>query len=75
MVATRTQGFSERDVSVLNRLRPHLSQAWYNAKDQDHLQSLLRVAVDAAADGGAEVIVLSDPPHELTPRALVSLYR
>ena len=76
MVATRThRDFSERDQSVLNMLRPHLAQAWYNAKDQDHLQSLLRVAADAAAEGGANVIVLSDPPYELTSRALVSLYR
>ena len=76
MVATRThKDFSERDRSVLNRLRPHLAQAWYNAKDQDHLRSLLRVAADAAGDGGAKVIVLSDPPYELTPLALVSLYR
>jgi DNA-binding CsgD family transcriptional regulator len=76
MVATRTStDFSERDLAVLNRLRPYLAQAWYNAKDQDHLRSLLHVATDAAVDGGAHVIVLSDPPHELTPGALVSLYR
>lgn len=76
MVATRTyKDFSERDLFVLNTLRPHLAQAWYNAKDQDHLRSLLRVAADAAADGGANVIVLSDPPYELTPQALVCLYR
>ena len=76
MVATRThKDFSERDLSVLNRIRPYLAQAWYNAKDQDRLRSLLRVAADAVGDGGAKVIVLSDPPFELTPLALVSLYR
>jgi DNA-binding CsgD family transcriptional regulator len=76
MVAARSvKDFSERDRAVLNTLRPHLAQAWYNAKDQDHLRSLLRVATDAAVDGGANVIVLSDPPHELTPGALTALYR
>jgi DNA-binding CsgD family transcriptional regulator len=67
--------FSDRDLAVLNVLRPHLAQAWYNAKDQGHLRSLLSAASDATADSGAGLIVLSDPPHELTPGALVSLYR
>jgi len=67
--------FSERDRAVLNVLRPHLAQAWYNAKDQGHLRSLLSAASDATADSGAGLIVLSDPPHEVTPGALVSLYR
>jgi DNA-binding CsgD family transcriptional regulator len=76
MVAARSEkDFSERDRAVLNMLRPHLAQAWYNAKDQDHLRSLLRVATDAALEGGANVIVLSNPPHELTPGALTALYR
>jgi DNA-binding CsgD family transcriptional regulator len=76
MVAVRsTSDFTERDRSVLNTLRPHLVQAWYNAKDQQQLRSRLSVASDAAADSGAELIVLSDPPHEVTPGALVSLYR
>ncbi len=76
MVAVRSdKDFSERDRAVLNMLRPHLAQAWYNAKDQDRLRSLLRVATDAAVDGGANVIVLSDPPFELTPGALTALYR
>ena len=62
MVATRThKDFSERDLSVLNRIRPYLAQAWYNAGDQDRLRSLLRVAADAVGDGGAKVIVLFDP--------------
>jgi DNA-binding CsgD family transcriptional regulator len=76
MVAVRSaKDFSERDRDVLNAIRPHLAQAWYTAKDQDHLRSLLRVATDAAVDGGANVIVLSDPPHELTAGALTALYR
>jgi DNA-binding CsgD family transcriptional regulator len=67
--------FSERERALLNVLRPHLVQAWYNAKDQGHLRTLLSVATDATAESGAGLIVLSDPPHELTPGALVSLYR
>lgn len=76
VVATRSErDFSERDRSVLNVLRPHLAQAWYNAKDQGHLRALLSAAADAAAEGGANVIILTNPPHELTRGALVSLYR
>jgi DNA-binding CsgD family transcriptional regulator len=67
--------FSDRDRSVLNVLRPHLAQAWYNAKDQGHLRALLNAASEATAESGAGLIVLSDPPQELTPGALVSLYR
>jgi DNA-binding CsgD family transcriptional regulator len=76
IVANRSErDFSERDRSVLNLLRPHLCQAWYNARDQHHLRSLLSVASAAAAESGTELVVLSDPPQELTPGALVSLYR
>jgi DNA-binding CsgD family transcriptional regulator len=67
--------FSDRDQSVLNVLRPHLAQAWYSAKDQGHLRALLSVASEATAESGAGLIVLSDPPQELTPGALVTLYR
>jgi len=67
--------FSERDMAVLNVLRPHLVQAWFNAKDQGRLRSLLSAATDATVDSGAGLIVLSDPPQELTPGALVLLYR
>jgi DNA-binding CsgD family transcriptional regulator len=67
--------FSERDRSVLNVLRPHLAQAWYNAKDQGHLHTLLNEPNEATSETGAGLIMLSDPPQELTPGALVSLYR
>jgi DNA-binding CsgD family transcriptional regulator len=36
---------------------------------------LVNAATDATVDRGVGLIVLSDPPHELTPGALVSLYR
>ena len=71
----RDADFSERERAILNVLRPHLVQAWFNAKDQGHLRSLLNAASEATVDSGAELIVLSDPPHEVTPGALVSLYR
>jgi DNA-binding CsgD family transcriptional regulator len=67
--------FTDRDRSVLNVLRPHLAQAWYNAKDQGQLRVLLDGAHEAPAETGAGLIVLSDPPQELTPGALVSLHR
>ena len=71
----RDSDFSERDRDVLNVLRPHLVQAWFSAKDQARLRMLVDAATDASVDSGVGLIVLSDPPHELTPGALVSLYR
>src|SRR5664280_2713385 len=32
--------FTERDRAVLNLVRPHLVQAWFNAKEQGHFRSL-----------------------------------
>jgi DNA-binding CsgD family transcriptional regulator len=67
--------FSERDRQVLNVLRPHLVQAWYNARDQRQLRALLSAASEATADWGGQLIMLADPLVEVTPGALVSLYR
>jgi DNA-binding CsgD family transcriptional regulator len=67
--------FTERDRAVLNLVRPHLVQAWFNAKEQDHLRSLLSSASDATAHSGEGLVILSDPPHELTPGTLMTLYR
>jgi DNA-binding CsgD family transcriptional regulator len=67
--------FTERDRAVLNLVRPHLVQSWFNAKEQGHLRSLLSSASDATAQSGAGLIILSDPPHELTPGALMTFYR
>jgi DNA-binding CsgD family transcriptional regulator len=67
--------FTERDRAVLNLVRPHLVQAWFNAKEQGHLRALLNSASNATAYSGAGLVVLSDPPHELTPGALMTLYR
>jgi len=67
--------FSRRERDVMNVLRPHLVQSWFSARDQAHLRLLVNAATDATVDNGVGLIVLSDPPHELTPGALVSLYR
>jgi DNA-binding CsgD family transcriptional regulator len=67
--------FSERDREVMNVLRPHLMQAWFNARDQSRLRTLLGAAGAASAENGAGLIVLSTPLQEVTPEALVTLYR
>jgi DNA-binding CsgD family transcriptional regulator len=69
------QDFSERDCAVLNLARPHLAQAWRNAREQERLRGLVDAANDAVAQGGSGMVVLWDPPEELTPGALVTLYR
>src|ERR1035441_5179920 len=73
--SNRHTDFTERDRAVLDLVRPHLVQAWFNAKEQGHLRSLLSSASDATAHSGAGLVILSDPPHELTPGALMTLYR
>ncbi len=67
--------FSERDRSVLNVARPHLVQHWRNAQDQQRLRGLLDAASDVMTERDAGVVVLWDPPEEVTPGALVTLYR
>lgn len=67
--------FSERDRAALDRLRPHLAQSWRNARERTHVRSLLRTATDALRTGDSHVLLLSDPVTELTPGALVELYR
>jgi DNA-binding CsgD family transcriptional regulator len=67
--------FSERDRAVLNLARPHLAQAWRHAGEQQRLRGLIDAANDAVAQEGSGMIVLWDPPEELTPGALVTLYR
>jgi DNA-binding CsgD family transcriptional regulator len=67
--------FSDGERAVLNAARPHLAQAWRNARDQERLRSLVDAANDAASESGWGVIVLWDPPEELTPGSLARLYR
>jgi len=75
VVNRSSSDFTERDRTVLNLLRPHFVQAWHNARDRARMRALLGAAVDAAEPGGAGLVVLSDPPQELTPGALADLYR
>jgi DNA-binding CsgD family transcriptional regulator len=65
--------FSERDCAALNLARPHLAQAWRNAGEQARLRGLVDAANDAHEGSG--MVVLWDPPEELTPGALLTLYR
>lgn len=67
--------FSDRDVLALNTVRPHLVQGWRTVRDRRHLQALLTASEDAIASAGWGLIVLWDPPQELAPGALVTLYR
>jgi len=60
-------GFSARDRTILATLRPSLSLAWRNARDQERLVGLLGAASAAAGEFGWGVVVLCDPPEELTP--------
>jgi DNA-binding CsgD family transcriptional regulator len=76
VVVCRTDSdFSERDRMVFNLLRPHFVQAWHNARDRRHMRALLGAAVSASEPGAAGLLVMSDPPQELIPGTLVSLYR
>ena len=67
--------FSDRDVLALNTVRPHLVQGWRAVRDHLRLQTLVDAASDAVEDTGVGVVVLSDPPEELTAGVLVTLYR
>jgi DNA-binding CsgD family transcriptional regulator len=75
VVCRADSDFSERDRMVFNLLRPHFVQAWHNARDQRRIRALLGAAVNASEPGAAGLLILSDPPQELIPGTLVSLYR
>jgi DNA-binding CsgD family transcriptional regulator len=76
IVASRSHvDFSERDRAVLNTLRPYFVQAWYSARDQHRLRMLLNSTIGALVESDVGLIVLSDPPQELTAGALATLYR
>jgi DNA-binding CsgD family transcriptional regulator len=67
--------FDERDRAMLNLIRPHLAQSWRRARDHERVARLLRTATGALDARGTGVIVLDEPVHELTPGALIQLYR
>ena len=56
-------------------VRPHLAQAYRFAAKRERLRSMLEVVGDALLADGTHAIALEDPPRELTPGALVMLYR
>ncbi|MCW2541540.1 MAG: hypothetical protein JWN95_3265 [Frankiales bacterium] len=67
--------FDERDRLMLNVLRPHLAQAYAGARERDHMLRLMATMSEALSEDGTGVIILDDPPAELTVGALVLLYR
>jgi DNA-binding CsgD family transcriptional regulator len=67
--------FDERDRAVLNVVRPHIAQAWRNSRDRNHLRAMLHTTSAALANSGRGVLIASNPPQELTPGAMVLLYR
>jgi DNA-binding CsgD family transcriptional regulator len=52
-----------------------LAQSWRRAREYERLEALLRSASGVLERSGSAVVVLAEPLHELTPGALVSLYR
>lgn len=67
--------FDERDRAVLNLVRPHLAQSWRNARDRSRMTALLAASADALGTAGSGVILLADPPREVTAGTLLDVYR
>jgi len=67
--------FDERDRAVLNLVRPHLAQSWRNARDRSRMAGVMAASAQALGDAGSGVILLSDPPEEVTAGALLEIYR
>jgi DNA-binding CsgD family transcriptional regulator len=67
--------FSDRDLLALDAMRPHLVQGWQTVRDRCQLQALLNAAEDAITAQDSGLIVLWDPPEELTPGVLLTLHR
>ncbi len=67
--------FSERDRTVLNRVRPHLAQSWRNARERERLRALLDASAGVLAAADESVLVLADPIYELVPGTLADVYR
>jgi len=67
--------FSDRDVLVMNTVRPHLVQRWRAVRDRLRIQSLLDAADDGFADTGSGVLVLWEPPQESARGVADTLHR
>jgi DNA-binding CsgD family transcriptional regulator len=70
-----SRDFDERDRAVLNLVRPHLAQSWRNARDRARMTALLAASADALQTAGSGVILLAHQPGEVTPGALLEVYR
>ncbi len=70
-----SRDFDERDRAVLNLVRPHLAQTWRNARDRARMTALLAASADALETAGSGVILLAHQPSEVTPGALLEVYR
>jgi DNA-binding CsgD family transcriptional regulator len=67
--------FSDRDLAAMNTVRPYLVQWWRTVQDRLRLQSLVDAADDGLSTMDSGVLVLCDPPEELTRGVLTTLYR
>jgi len=67
--------FDERDRVLLNALRPHLAQSYEHTRERDRLLRRAGTLAGALEESGAHVIALEPQPSEVTPGALVLLYR
>jgi DNA-binding CsgD family transcriptional regulator len=67
--------FDERDRLLLNTLRPHLAQSYQQTRERDRLRRRVGTLAGALEDTGTHVLALDPQPSEVTPGALVLLYR
>jgi DNA-binding CsgD family transcriptional regulator len=67
--------FDERDRLLLNTLRPHLAQSYEQTRERDRLLRRVGTLAGALEDTGTHVLALDPQPSEVTPGALVLLYR
>jgi DNA-binding CsgD family transcriptional regulator len=67
--------FDERDRLLLNTLRPHLAQSYEQTRERDRLRRRVGTLAGALEDTGTHVIDLDPLPSEVTPGALILLYR
>jgi DNA-binding CsgD family transcriptional regulator len=67
--------FSDRDVLAMNTVRPHLVQGWRTVRERLRLQSLVDAADDGFGGTDSGVLVLWDPPEELTTGVLDTVSR
>lgn len=67
--------FDERDRAVLDLARPHLAQTWRAARDRARLTRMLTSTSAAVEAEGVGVLLLDDPPVEVTRGILLEIFR